>query len=53
MSGTRVFCRRAGTFRDVILDSSAGLLAQIALFAILRTQRFRMGKSVLPKVGIL
>ena len=27
---------RTGTFRDVILDSTAGLVAQIALFAILR-----------------
>ena len=30
---------RTGTFRDVILDSTAGLVAQIALFAILRMQR--------------
>jgi VanZ family protein len=27
---------RTGTFRDVILDSTAGLVAQVALFAILR-----------------
>jgi VanZ family protein len=33
---------RTGTFRDVILDSTAGLVAQIALFAILRK---RTGKS--------
>lgn len=31
---------RTGTFRDVILDSTAGLVAQIALFVILRIQRF-------------
>jgi VanZ family protein len=30
---------RTGTFRDVILASTAGLVAQIALFAILRMQR--------------
>ena len=30
---------RTGTFRDVILDSTAGLMAQIALVAILRMQR--------------
>jgi VanZ family protein len=27
---------RTGTFRDVILDNTAGLVAQVALFAILR-----------------
>ncbi len=35
---------RTGTFRDAILDGTAGLLAQIALFAILRKQRLRMEK---------
>ena len=44
---------RTGTFRDVILDSTAGLVAQITLFAILRTERFRIEKSVLPKIGVL
>jgi VanZ family protein len=44
---------RTGTFRDVILDSCAGLVAQIVLFAILRTQRFRIEKSVLPKIGVM
>ena len=44
---------RTGTFRDVILDSTAGLVAQIALFAILRMQRFRMEKGMLPKIGVL
>jgi len=44
---------RTGTFRDVILDSCAGLLAQIVLFAILRTERFRIEKGVLPKIGVL
>jgi len=33
---------RTGTFRDAILDSTAGLVAQIALFVILRKQRLRM-----------
>jgi len=27
---------RTGTFRDVILDSSAGLVAQMAVFALIR-----------------
>jgi VanZ family protein len=40
---------RTGTFRDVILDSSAGLVAQLALFAILHRQSFRTTKSVLPE----
>jgi len=43
---------RAGTFRDVILDSTAGLVAQIALFAILWTRRFGIEKGVLPKIGV-
>jgi VanZ family protein len=43
---------RTGTFRDVILDSTAGLVAQIALFAIRCTRRFRIEKGVLPKVGV-
>jgi VanZ family protein len=41
---------RTGTFRDVILDSSAGFVAQIALFAILQMQSFRMKRSVLPEI---
>jgi VanZ family protein len=41
---------RTGTFRDVILDSSAGLAAQLALFAILRRQSFRMKRSELPEI---
>jgi len=44
---------RTGTFRDVILDSTAGFVAQIALFAILRMRRFRMEQSVSPKTGVL
>jgi VanZ family protein len=44
---------RTGTFRDVMLDSSAGLLAQIVLFAILRTQRSGIEKSVPPRIGVL
>jgi len=44
---------RTGTFRDVILDSTAGLVAQIALFAIWwTTRRFRIEKGVLPKIGV-
>jgi len=35
---------RTGTFRDAILDGTAGLVAQIALFAILRKQRLRRKK---------
>ena len=41
---------RTGTFRDVILDSSAGFVAQIALFAILQMQSFRMKRSVRPEI---
>ena len=44
---------RTGTFRDVTLDSTAGLGAQIALFVILGTRRFKREKSVLPKIGVL
>jgi len=44
---------RTGAFRDVILDTSAGLVAQIVLFAILRAKRFRIEKRVLPKIGVL
>jgi VanZ family protein len=40
---------RTGTFRDVILDSSAAVVAQIALFVILRMQSFRMKRRVLPR----
>lgn len=40
---------RTGTFRDVILDSSAGFVAQIVLFAFLWRQSFRMKRSVLPE----
>jgi VanZ family protein len=39
---------RTGTFRGVILDSSAGLVAQIALFAILQ-RSFKMKRGVLPE----
>jgi VanZ family protein len=44
---------RTGTFRDVILDNTAGLVAQIALFAILRMRHFRIEQSVHPNIGIL
>jgi len=43
---------RTGTVRDVVLDSSAGLVAQIALFAILRRQSFRMKRSELPEIDV-
>jgi VanZ family protein len=43
---------RTGTFRDVILDTSAGLVAQIAIFAILWTRRFGIKKGVLSKIGV-
>jgi VanZ family protein len=39
---------RTGTIRDVILDSTAGLVAQIALFAILQ-RSFKMKRGVLPE----
>lgn len=45
----RILPSRTGTFRDVILDSSAGLVAQIALFVILQMQSFRMKRRVLPR----
>jgi VanZ family protein len=35
---------RTGTFRDVILDSTAGFTAQIAIYGILRTQNRRFGR---------
>jgi VanZ family protein len=41
---------RTGTFRDVILDGSAGFVAQIALFAILRMQSLSVKRSVLPEI---
>jgi len=44
---------RTGTFRDVILDSTAGLVAQIVLFAILWGERIRIEKRELPKFGVL
>jgi VanZ family protein len=41
---------RTGTFRDVILDGSAGFVAQITLFAILRMQSHSVKRSVLPEI---
>jgi VanZ family protein len=41
---------RTGTFRDVFLDGSAGFVAQITLFAILRMQRPSVKRSVLPEI---
>jgi VanZ family protein len=40
---------RTGTFRDVVLDSSAGFVAQIVLFAFLWRQSFRVKRSALPE----
>lgn len=42
---------RTGTFRDVILDSSAGFIAQIGLFAILAGAKLQNEKSALPEVN--
>ena len=41
---------RTGTFRDVILDSTAGLVAQIALFAILQWKSLRAKRRALPMI---
>jgi VanZ family protein len=41
---------RTGTIRDVVVDSSAGLAAQIALFAILHGQSSRTKRSALPEI---
>ena len=41
---------RTGTVRDVILDSTAGLVAQIALFAILQMQSVRRKRRALPEI---
>jgi VanZ family protein len=41
---------RTGTVRDVVLDTAAALVAQIALFAILRTQKSTRDDS-LVEVG--
>jgi VanZ family protein len=41
---------RTGTFRDVVLDSSAAFVAQIALLAILQMRSFSMKTSVLPEI---
>ena len=44
---------RTGTIRDVILDSTAALIAQIALFAILRMQSSGTDRSALFKNAVL
>ena len=41
---------RTGTVRDVLLDSTAAFVAQIALFAILQVQSFKMKRSALPEI---
>jgi VanZ family protein len=42
---------RTGAVRDVILDSSAAFVAQIAVFAILQMQSSRMKRNALPEIG--
>lgn len=41
---------RTGTFHDVILDSSAGLIAQIGLFLILSMQSLKTNGDGLPGI---
>lgn len=41
---------RTGTVRDVILDSTAGFVAQIALFVIMQMQSVRRKRSSLPEI---
>jgi VanZ family protein len=43
---------RTGTIRDVILDSAAALIAQIAVFAILRRQSSRTDKTAFFKRAV-
>jgi VanZ family protein len=42
---------RTGTLRDVALDTCAGLVAQIAIFAVLHRQSLRPEKNRLPRIG--
>jgi VanZ family protein len=41
---------RTGTVRDVILDSTAGFVAQIALFAIMQMQSVSRKRSSVPEI---
>ncbi|MBV9180631.1 MAG: VanZ family protein [Acidobacteria bacterium] len=41
---------RTGTFRDVMLDTSAALLAQIVLFSIFRARSFKFQNSVFVRL---
>ena len=41
---------RTGTFRDVLLDTAAGLLAQVTLFAIIRARSFRLQNTVFVRL---
>jgi len=41
---------RTGVFNDVILDSSAGFVAQLTLFAMLHMQSLKTKRSVLPEI---
>jgi VanZ family protein len=44
---------RTGTVHDAILDSTAALVAQIAIFAMLRIQSSRIDDDSLPGVGAI
>ena len=44
---------RTGTLRDVILDSTAALVAQIVVFAVLRMQSFKMDNTAYLKIEAL
>lgn len=39
---------RTSTIRDVLLDSAAGIAAQLAIFIIVQMQSFRRKKTMLP-----
>jgi VanZ family protein len=43
---------RTGTFHDVILDSSAGLIAQIALFVMRHMRSLKTKRGVLPEIDV-
>jgi VanZ family protein len=43
---------RTGTFQDVILDSSAGLIAQIALFVMRHMRSLKTKRGVLPEIDV-
>jgi VanZ like family len=43
---------RTGNVRDVILDSAAAFLAQVAIFAIVRMQSSRLTNSAVGETGV-